>query len=269
MEKKIAGRWLGAWVVTRVEAYSDCSGLTTNNRVNGTLVSGRGLRRFQPGELGKVIKVDAGRDRIDIKLSLVETVLLPRQDGPFTLYDERSCLVEFEVEVPRAQVKEQDVQGLDRQIATIVERFSTVEQARQSRGWNRRTREPYPEDYQTTLRAHAVWKAEQHNARIQAKIDEAGLTAEQVTAKVADDPEYLRGLADGIQAAREAGPGACPAMLSANLREVTSGTVTFAGIGTIQAAAPYARGFGDGRRLVVSLALMRNLPSCFVEVPER
>src|SRR5512134_166341 len=130
IEKDINRRWLGAWVVTRTEMYSDCGAAYTQNRVNGTLVSGRGVRRFQPGELAKVTKVDAGRHRIDVRISLVEPVLLSHREGPFTLYDELSCRVELEVEVPRDQVKEQDIASLDRQISGLVERFSTVEEAR-------------------------------------------------------------------------------------------------------------------------------------------
>lgn len=267
VEKQITGRWLGAWVVTRAELYSDCTGLHTANRVNGTLVSGRGARRFRSGELGKVTKVDAGRSRIDLKVSLVEPVLLARQEGPFTLYEEARCHVELQVEVPRDQVKAEDIQGLDRQVADLLERHSAAEQAKESRGWNKRERDPYPEDYDRTLRAHAVWKAEQHNARIQAKLDEAALVAEQVTGKVANEPEYLRGFAEGVRATREAGAGACPAMLSLNLKEVTSGTVTLAGVGTVSAVTPYARGYGDGRRLVLGVTLVRGLPGCFVEVP--
>ena len=105
IEKDINKRWLGAWVVTRSEMYSDCNAVYTQNRINGSLVSGRGARRFQPGELAKVTKVDAGRHRIDVRISLVEPVLLTYREGPFTLYDEASCRVELEVEVSRDQVK--------------------------------------------------------------------------------------------------------------------------------------------------------------------
>jgi hypothetical protein len=267
VEKDIRSRWLGAWVVTRAEMYSNCNGLFTGNRVNGTLVSGRGARRFRGGEVAKVTKVDAGRSRIDVRISLAEPVLLARQEGPFTLFDEAGCLVELEIEVPRDQVKGEDIQSLDRQIGAVLERHSTAEDARASRAWNKRTREPYPEDYERTLRAHAAWKAEQQNAQVQAKFDEAARVSEQVTGRVSDDPEYLRGFADGVQAAREAPVTACPEMMAANLKEVTSGTVTLAGVGTVSAVTPYARGFGDGRRLVVGLALLRGLPACFVEVP--
>ena len=267
VEKQVNSRWLGAWVVTRAEMYSNCNGLSTDNRVNGTLVSGRGVRRFRPGEMAKVTKVDAGRSRIDVRISLAEPVLLARQDGPFTLYDEAGCLVELEIEVPRDQVKHQDIQSLDRQIGAVLERYSAVEEARNSRSWNKRTREPFPEDYERTLRAHAAWKAEQFNARVQAKLDEAARVSDQVTARVSDDPNYLKGFADGIQAAREASAAACPAMLAANLKEIATGTVTLAGVGTVSATTPYARGYDDGRRLVVGLALLRSLPGCFVEVP--
>jgi hypothetical protein len=269
IEKDINRRWLGAWVVTRTEMYSDCNGVDTNNRINGTLVSGRGARRFQPGELAKVTKVDAGRHRIDVRISLVEPVLLAHREGPFTLYDEASCRAELEIEVPRDQVKTQDIASLDRQIAGLVERFSTVEEARVSRTWNKRTREPLPPDYEKTLRAHGVWKAEQHNAAVRAKLDEAHQTVRRVTERITDDGEYLRGFAAGVQAARQNGAGECPTMMAVNLREQGSGTVTLAGVGTVQAQSPYARGQRDGQRLVQGLELIHRLPAeCMVEVPE-
>ncbi len=268
IEKDINKRWLGAWVVTRVEMYSACDPSYTNNRVNGTLVSGRGARRFQPGELAKVTKVDAGRHRVDVRISLVESVLLSHRDGPFTLYDESSCRVELEVEVPRDQVKGQDIASLDRQIAGLVERFSTMEDARVSRAWNKRTREPLPPDYERTLRAHAAWKAEQHNAAVRAKLDEANQTTQRVTERITEDPEYLRGFAAGVQAARQSGAGECANMMVVNLREQSSGTVTLAGLGTVPVQNTYARGHRDGQRLVLGLELQRRLPECLVTVPE-
>jgi hypothetical protein len=268
IEKDINRRWLGAWVVTRTELYSDCNGVETNNRINGTLVSGRGARRFQPGELAKVTKVDAGRHRIDVRISLVEPVLLAHREGPFTLYDVASCRAELEIEVPRDQVKAQDVASLDRQIAGLVERFSTVEEARVSRTWNKRSREPLPPDYERTLRAHAAWKAEQQNAAVRAKVDEAHQTVQRVTERITDDAEYLRGFAAGVQAARQNGAGGCPEMLAINLREHGSGTVALAGVGTVPAQSPYARGQRDGQRLVQGLELVRRLDAeCLVEVP--
>ena len=269
IEKDINRRWLGAWVVTRSEMYSDCNAVYTQNRVNGTLVSGRGVRRFQPGELAKVTKVDAGRHRIDVRITLVEPVLLSHREGPFNLYDEASCRVELEVEVPRDQVKGQDIASLDRQIAGLVERFSTVEDARLSRAWNKRTREPLPPDYERTLRAHAAWKAEQQNAAVRAKMDEANQTAQRVTERISEDPEYLKGFAAGVQAARQSGAGECANMMAVNLRELSTGTVTLAGIGTVPVQNNYARGHRDGQRLVQGLELVRRLPECLVEVPEQ
>ena len=50
LERRLESRWRGAWVVTAVDTYSDCSGTHTNNDVSGTLVNSRGRFRFRPGE---------------------------------------------------------------------------------------------------------------------------------------------------------------------------------------------------------------------------
>ena len=67
----------------------------------GNLVTGGGHWRFQPGELAKLDKVDVNRSRIDLHLSLSEPMLVPWQEGPFTLYRESACKVELEIAVPR------------------------------------------------------------------------------------------------------------------------------------------------------------------------
>ena len=41
-------------------------------------------------------------------------MLLPTQDGPFTLYREASCRIELEVELPRDLVKSKAVPRTDR-----------------------------------------------------------------------------------------------------------------------------------------------------------
>ena len=61
----------------------------------------------------------------------------------------------------------------------VLSRFTSQGEATGSRAWNRRQRDPYPEDYERTLAAHAAWKAEQANAAIQARIDQAAEETEQ------------------------------------------------------------------------------------------
>ncbi len=81
LERSLKSRWLGAWVVTTVETYSNCNGYYTANRMNGRLVNSRGGHRFERGELAKVVRVDAKRRRVDLLLSLPEPLLVPYNDG--------------------------------------------------------------------------------------------------------------------------------------------------------------------------------------------
>src|SRR5256885_3282487 len=88
LQRTMESRWRGAWVLTAVDTYSDCSGFHTDNQVSGTLVNSKGRFRFRPGEMAQVGKVDVKRSRIEILLSLPEPVLTSLRDGPFTLYNE-------------------------------------------------------------------------------------------------------------------------------------------------------------------------------------
>ena len=99
LEKEVKGEWLGAWVVTGVESYSDCGSAHTNNRINGSLVKSKGDHRFQPGELAKINKIDVKKSRLDLLLTLAEPMLIPYQEGPFTLYREAQCKIELEIMV--------------------------------------------------------------------------------------------------------------------------------------------------------------------------
>lgn len=273
LEDALESRWLGAWVVTQVETYSDCMGVYTNNRVNGRLVSSRSGRRFKPGELAKVEKVDAKRSRLDLHLTLQEPLLVSRQDGPFTLYDEARCHIELEVELPRKLVSKDDVNGIERALSPILVRFNTVEEAQQSQAWNRRQREPYPKDYERTLAEHAAWRAQQTNAAVQARLDRARDEAARVGERLSGDDNYLGGFARGVEAARAVNPGGCRDMLTRDLRP----SAVRAPQGVPQALANlagkseegrWASGYQDGQILFFSLDMLRRLPQCFVPVPE-
>jgi hypothetical protein len=262
IEDMIESRWLGAWVVTNAEIYSDCAGFYTNNRVNGTLVNGKARLRFKTGELAKIDKVNAKRSRVDLFLTLTEPVLISYNDGPFTLYNEGTCRAELQVEVPRALIKKDNVEGIDAAIRPILERHSTNDDAQRSRVWNRRRREAYPPDYDRTLAEHAAWKARQVNAAVQARFDKALEEASRLTDRIRKEPAYLEGFAAGVESAKYINYGKCDALVRMDLASA-------------QPKAPVAyanqtesgRGFQDGQRLVFSLELLRRLPQCFVEVP--
>ncbi len=269
LERDVKNSWLGAWVVANVESYSDCSGMATNNRINGMLVKSRGQHRFQPGELAKIQKIDVKRSRLDVHLWLAEPLLLPYAEGPFTLYREAECRIELEVELPREVVRARDARAVEQRLAQLFERHATEEAAQDSISWNGREREPYPEDYDRTLAELAVWRAEQTNAAVQAKLDQAAEHTTRLADRVSSDSDYLAGFAGGVESARAETFPTCPAMLAAHLEpprrhyhaphdpdEVSD------------AEARRERGHDDGRLLVIGLELMRRLPGCFVPVPQ-
>ncbi len=254
LQKALKSRWLGAWVVTSVEAYSDCSGMHTNNRINGNLVKSQGRFSFQAGELAKLEKVDAHRSRLDLMLSFQEPLLVARQDGPFTLYNEATCRIELEVELPRELVKSKDVAAIEEFLSLVVERHTNVNSAQGSSTWNMREIEPFPEDYEVTLAEHAVWKATQYNAMVEAKLEIAMQETSRIPDKVQTEPEYMTHFVSGVRTARENRLGSCEQMMGYMFRGRTGDT-----------SDPAWR---DGRNLVYGLELIRELPQCFVPVPD-
>lgn len=258
----VESRWRGAWVVISTEAYSDCAGRYTNNVVNDRRVFSKGGRRFERGELGKVRRVDVKKSRVDVFVDLAENVLVAYGDGPFKLYREASCQVELMFEVPRGIVKARDAEALDTFLLRVMERYQGREAAEGSSVWSRRRREPYPDDYDQVLAAHRVWKAEQHNVAVQAKIDAALEDAGKVIARVdGDDAAYADGLAKGIEAMKRTELGNCNRLMATRLeslrKKVPSGDVT----------DPWKEGWYDGQRLAYDLEAVRLLPACFVPVP--
>lgn len=268
LQQNLKSRWLGAWVVTTVETHSDCNGYYTANRVNGRLVSSRGSHRFAKGELAKVERVDLKRRRVDLLLTLSEPMLKSYNDGPFTLYDEVTCRMELEIEIPRDMVKSKDASSIDRTLAPLLDRFASLEQAEQSRRWNMREREDYPDDYEHTLTEYAIWKAEQQNALVRSRIDEALRVTEEITARVSSDSPYLSGFSLGIEAARKMDLGQCSQLLSADISP-TKRRVSRAGNRESEMPPRVARGYQDGKRLVLGLEMISGLPECYVPVPDQ
>ena len=254
LQKALKSRWLGAWVVTNVESYSDCSGMHTNNRINGNLVKSNGRYNFQAGELAKLEKVDAKRSRLDLMLSFQEPLLVPMQDGPFTLYNEVSCRIELEVELPRQLVKTKDVAAIEEFLGLVVERHANVNSAQDSSAWNMREIESYPEDYEVTLAEHAVWKANQYNAMVESKLEIALEETSRIPDRVQNEPDYMTHFLNGVRLARDNHLNSCEKMMG----------YTFNGrIGDTSDPA-----WRDGKNLVYGLEMIRQLPRCFVPVPE-
>lgn len=261
LEDQVEERLLGAWVVTGTELRSDCNGGATNNRVNGAFVKSDGRFGFAPGELAKVERVDARRSRLDVRLALAEPVLAARREGPFTLYDERRCSVDLEIEVPREAVKAKDVAEIEKRLTPVLERFATADAARDAERFNGRVRESFPEDYDRTLREYGAWRAEQTNAAVQAALDRARDEAGRVGERMQTDAPYLQGFAAGFDDARAGAYGSCETLVA-----------------RVPGARPSEKnetdeqrrirlGRNDGFALGLWLDALRRLPGCFVPVP--
>jgi len=269
IENTMKSRWLGAWVVTTVDTYSDCSGMYTNNRINGNLVKSKGARRFYTGELAKVDKVDMKRSRLDVMLTLNEPILVPYHEGPFTLYREAWCKIEFEVEVPRQIVKSRDADRVEADVLNIVERYASEREAVASETWNQREREPYPEDYERTLAELEVWRANQTNLAIQAKLDHATDETTRLVDRMAGDLNYLAGFAHGVELARAKDLGYCSQLMATSLDlQYTPRPEELGAAGDHPMLYRQFKGYKDGMLLVFGLEMMRGLPNCFVPVPE-
>jgi hypothetical protein len=274
LQDQIDSRWRGAWVLTAAETWSDCQGFYNDNRVNGRLVSGRGRLKFRQGELARVDSIDLKRSRLDLRLTFAEPVLVSRQDGPFTLYDEASCRVEMQVELPREVVKGDDLRDIETLVMQVLDRHAAEDEARAASTWNRRRREPYPGDYQQTLQRYAAWKAEQANAAVQAALDRLVDETSRIPDRINGDPDYMAGFVKGIEAGRSSRPGQCQDLVAlSSPPPPVSDRPAFASHASNtdrQAAerqARAARGYQDGQRLALGLDAVRRLPGCFAPVP--
>lgn len=249
----------GAWATLRVEIYSNCSGAYNDNAVHASGVSAKADRRFEAGELVKIDKVKVKRSRVDLLLTLAEPVLKSWSDGPFVLYAEAPCKVQLIFDVPREWVKADDHRKILSEIDRRLTTFDSYETARTSPLWNGREREPLPQDYELTLIRHDIWKAEERNLEIQARADQALETALQAASSVSDDPEYLRGFADGVQAMKFWSENDCNQLISANFSSHSNRPRG--------ANKKYKQGFRDGQELVFNLILAKRLEGCYVPVP--
>ena len=266
LEDTLRGRWLGAWVLTGVEAYSACDGAYTNNDVVGTRVTSRGSFRFAAGELARVDKLSLKTSRVDLYLSVAEPLLAQRQEGQFTLFDERSCRVQLLVDIAGKDVRAGNLDAINAAIARAVSDLASREAALESPAWNRRVREPLPADYPETLARYEVWRAEQVNARVAEVRERAIDEADRIVDRLDDEPAYLEGLAAGVAAVRHASPPSCEA--------IATGSPAF-----IDRQAPRERrgdapeqrawrqGYLDGQALVFNLALARAAGGCFLVPP--
>lgn len=257
LQDDLNARWRGAWVIVTGELYSNCNGQTTDNRINGDLISGNGRFAFAPGELARVTRVDARRRRVDVFLDIYEAMLIEYEDGPFTLYREVSCPVELLVEYGGIRTRDLGVAGVEEQFNRWLERHARLEDAEDSPNWNGRIREDYPEDYEQTLAAYEDWKIEQHNSLVEQKIRYSNEQAGYLLAQVRSDSEFGAGLGYGIAAMREDLSDDCSQLVS-------SEPDTFAR--SHEAPNPdWGVGFRTGQQLAYHIELSRRLDGCYLD----
>lgn len=267
LEDELEKDWVGAWVLVAVETASDCGGFYTNNKVHEgrTAVSAR--HRFAVGELARVAKLNLKSDRVDLYLLLDEPILAPRQDGPFTLYDERRCKVQLMVDVPRFAVKGGDAAAVNRVLFGVVERHDTSASAQTSDAWNRRVRDPLPTDYDETLARHAAWQASEFNESLAEVRRRALDDATRAVDRARDDRDYTAGFAAGLAAQRDWRPSSCSALPNSRFSSVKKKPSGSGRRDPNKSSRGWKDGFGDGQLLAWSLVVLREVEDCFVPVP--
>lgn len=253
LEESLNVHWRGGWVVVRPAVASSCDGYYNDNFLAGDRAESSARRRFDPGELARVERIGVRRGRVDVFLDLAEGVLEERHDGPFTLYDPRECRVQLQVPVPARA----EAEAVEARLAEVLDLRDSRQEAEASPDWNRRRREPFPENYEQTLAAYESWKAAQTNAAVMARLDDAIEEAARINDRLRSEPEYLEGFGEGVERGRDRAPGDCPSLLRATFSPDSGGGKS----------SDWRRGYEDGQRLAWNLELMRRLKECFVPVP--
>jgi hypothetical protein len=250
----------GGWGVLEVEVYSACGGTYSNNQIGAAGVASKAPHRFAAGELVKVDAVKVKKQRVDLLLTVATPLRDSHMDGPFELYDQRSCRVQLMVFVPREAVKSKDLETLLSGVKPHLTLYPSRDEAELSDGWNGREIEPLPDDYEETLYRHAVWKAEGTNTAVRSGIEDALTEAAEVIEDLDRDPDYLAGFGEGAEKMSAFSITSCDSLLS----------VSFT---TYQKNAPADRsrnfkdGWGDGQRLSFHVLLADRLRSCLVPMP--
>ena len=257
LQDRLNSRWRGAWLLVEPEISSDCGGLYTNNRVGGTLVHGDGHHRLPAGELVRVHKIDVKKHRLDVLVDVEERLLVPYEDGPFTLYDEAHCQVELEIETPE-RTKGMGLERLEALLAENLERHASREDAQRSPQWNRRRREAYPEDYEETVARYRGWKAEEINREFERRVDDALERASRLLERVDDDPDFGAGMAHGIEhMAGKHLPRDCDRLLASSFH-------TYHENADDSSSHAWEDGFDLGQDLAYHVELARRLRRCHV-----
>ena len=150
LEEQLNARWRGGYAVVKVPIASSCDGFYNDNDVVGSRVDSKARRPFAEGELVRVERVGTRRGRVDVFLDLAEDVLDEVHDGPFTLYEPKSCKIQLKVPVPERWEAGQ----VEARLGELMELHGSAREAEESSAWNGRRREPFPEGYEKTLAAY-------------------------------------------------------------------------------------------------------------------
>lgn len=254
LEKDLNARWRAAIVVVRVPIASSCDGFYNDNDVVGNRVDSKARRRFEAGELARVERIGVRRGRADVFLDLSEGVLEEIHDGPFTLYEPRNCKIQLRVPIPDRA----DPAQAGARLSELLELHRSVREAEASPLSNGRRREPFPEGYEETLAEYESWKAARTNAAVRERMDDAIEEASRIADRLRPSPEYLDGLAAGVEKVRDRSYADCPSLPGTYFSPDSAGSGK---------SSDWKRGYEDGQRLAFNLELLRRLKECFVPVP--
>lgn len=260
LDDRLNQRLKGGWAVLEVEVYSACAGTYSDNLVGDAGVAAKAQYRFEAGELVKIDKVNAKRQRVDLLLTLAVQYRTSRVDGPFELFDERECQVQLIVPVPREDVKAGNDGSVVSRLEELITLYPSLDDARDSDSWNGRETQPLPSDYDQTLARYALWRAEQTNAAVNDAVRRAIADAGDVAEDLSDDTDYLAGFAAGAEKMSSFSTTACASLLSASFS-------------LHDTKAPednekrWRDGWQDGQKLIFYVLLAERLQACRVPVP--
>ena len=250
----------GGWGVLELEVYSACGGTYSDNEVGSAGVASKARNRFAAGELVKIDDVKVKRQRVDLLLTLDAPLRVSRMDGPFELFDQRSCRVQLMVYVPRELVKSANLDALLTEVKKHVTLYASRNDAELSGDWNGREMEPLPDDYEETVQRHAVWKAEQTNAAVRDGIDHALSEAAEAVEDLDDDADYIAGFAEGAEKMSGLTVTNCDSLLNLSFTSYRKNADS-------EKSRGWKDGWNDGQKLVFHVLLADRLRSCLVPVP--
>lgn len=189
------GEWRGQWVVVRTEVFSDCMDCVTVNDLEPGGVRSDGVRRFDPGELGRVRDLEVKRQRLEVTVDLAEPLLVSSPRAGFVLFDERDCGLRLRIPIARSTARAGDAAALDEHLRAVFERWPGLDEARASPSWNGRVRQAAPDGHRSTLEAYRAWRT----GWAETVTEAAWRVMSQVVARHAGDL-YLEGFAEGVEA---------------------------------------------------------------------